>query len=359
MTARIVQHCFGADGSGGPIVAFERLLKNSRLTYGQIRQICAARGFSIPLLRQFIFELKSYNPNLVHIRGLGNEGFHAVLAARLAGVPNILVSIHGTQRDLTKPSSRLRRFIIVYVLEFLTLLLATHIATVCEFTARRNFLKPYRPKFVGVVPNGVDIPDVVNNRSRDLRAHWGIPKDWMVGVCVSRITAEKGYLILAHALAKLDKHVEDFALLIVGGGDEGGAIRSHFSELTNIKVFFVGHQRNVYDFLIMSNFFILPSLHENLSNALIEAMSYGLPVIATDVGGNTEVVGRGGGVLVPAGDDEALTGSIKNFLNDPCLLEQLGEDARENVRHHYTVGKMVAGWEHIYADILSDNDGAI
>lgn len=359
MTVRIVQHCFGADGSGGPIVAFERLLKKSKLQYGQIRQVSATGGFSIPLLRQFISELRSYGPELVHVRGLGNEGFHAALAARLAGVPNILVSIHGTQRDLTKPGNRLRQFIVVYVLEPLTLLMATHIATVCEFAARRPFLKHYQHKLVGVVPNGVDVPDVVVARSGDHRAHWGIPEDWTVGVCVSRITAEKGYLVLAHALARLDEHAHNFAVFIVGGGDERGEIRSHFKGLKNIKVLFVGHQNNVREFLTNSGFFIFPSLHENLSNALIEAMSYGLPVIATDVGGNTEVVGRGGGVLVPVGDSEALAGAIKRFLDDPGLLGQLGEEARENVFRHYSIQQMVTGWERIYARILGGDDDPV
>jgi glycosyltransferase involved in cell wall biosynthesis len=265
----IMQHSFGKPGSGGPIMAFERLLENSDFSYGRLLQAEPAGGVNINLIRRFILEIRKYRPELIHVRGLGNEGFHAVLAARLAGVPNILVSVHGTHRDLkTARQSRFRQWIVVNVLERLTLVLATHIATVCEYAFARSFLASYRSKLVGTVPNGVEIPKKVATKSYTLRLQLGIPVSYSVGVCVSRITMEKGYLVLAEALKRLDAKTKKFAILVIGGGDEGGRIKSHFSGLNSIKVVFLGHQKEVEKYLAISDFFVFPSLHENLSNAL-------------------------------------------------------------------------------------------
>lgn len=352
---RIMQHCFGKAGTGGPVVALDRLISHSSMSYGQIRQQEPAGGINLSLIRRFIAEIRAYQPELIHVRGLGNEGFHAVVAARLAGVPNILLSIHGTHRDLEQPGNRFRHWIVVNVLERLSLMLATHLATVCEFAARRPFLAHYQHKLVGVVSNGVQVPDVLPACEDGFRARWGIPDGWLIGLCVSRITEEKGYVVLAEALARLDGVVKNLAVVIVGGGDEDGRIKARFEGLSTIKVVFVGHQASVEGFWAASDFFVFPSLHENLSNALLEAMAYRLPVIATNVGGNTEVIAKGGGVLVPAGDSEALAGAINRFLSDQGGLAQLGAEAQENVRRHYSVQQMVAGWEGVYARILGDN----
>jgi glycosyltransferase involved in cell wall biosynthesis len=353
MSIDIVQHSFGRPGTGGPVVAFERLLANSTKEFGVIRQLEPASGINLGLIRRFTLELKAYRPSLVHVRGLGNEGFHAALAAKLANVPNILVSIHGTYQDLKFPSNQWKTKIVKSLLEPATLGLATHIATVCEFAAERSFLASFRHKFVGVVPNGVEPPPATNTREA-VRTLLNIPHYLPLAVCVSRITAEKGYAILAEALHVLDQKGLQFALAVVGGGDESGAIQAMFKGLKNIVVAFLGHQPNVGQFLAASDFFVFPSLHENLSNALLEALSFGLPAIATDVGGNTEVIRRGGGVLVRPSDPLELAAAIEKLIVDSILRTELSRQARENVAQNYTVQKMVSGWHGVYEKILGD-----
>ncbi|WP_062362002.1 glycosyltransferase family 4 protein [Variovorax paradoxus] len=351
MKAEIVQHSFGLPGSGGPVVALERLLANSTTEFGVIRQLEPARGINLGLIKRFIAELKAYQPSLVHVRGLGNEGFHAALAARLAKVPNILVSVHGTYQDLKFSPNQWKTEIVRSLLEPATLRFATHIATVCEFAAERAFLLPFRSKLVGVVPNGVESPSIMNCREA-VRERLKVPQDLLLAVCVSRITVEKGYATLAEGLHLLDKGGSRFAIVIVGGGDESGAIRAMFKGLQNIAVTFLGHQSNVSQFLEASDLFIFPSLHENLSNALIEALSFGLPVVATDVGGNSEVVQKGGGLLVPPSDPSKLAAAIEQLITDFVLRTELSRRGRENVARNYTVQKMVSGWHDVYKKIL-------
>lgn len=355
MSVSIVQHCFGKAGSGGPVVACERLVAASSRDYGQIRQTEPAGGVSLRLLCRFLREIKSYEPVLVHVRGLGSEGFHGVVAARLARVPNVLVSLHGTQRDLIFPRSKAKVWFVVHVLEALTLRLATHVATVCDYAARRPFLARYSDKFVGVVPNGVKVttPLALNPRLKsEARQRLGISDAERVVVAVSRLTEEKGYPLLAAALRELDGREFAMRVLVVGGGDRDGRIQQKFLGLKNIRVTFVGHQATVGEFLTAADCFVLPSLHENLSNALLEAMARGVPAVATAVGGNIEVVSKGGGFLVPANDSRAMAQALESLLANEDERRRAGQAAFENVRDHYSIEGMVSGWEHVYDMIL-------
>jgi len=351
MTIEVVQHSFGRPGSGGPIVALERLLANSKREFAVISQVEPANGINFSLIRRFRKELIAHRPSLLHVRGLGNEGFHAVVAARLAKVPKILVSIHGTHRDLKSPQNFWKNWIVRAILEPATLKLATHIATVCEFAAERDFLLPFRSKFVGVVPNGVEVFPLYDTRA-EVKKELGIPFDELLCVCVSRLTLEKGYGVLADALRLQDEKCLRFSIVIVGGGDDSGSIRALFKGLRNIRVIFVGHQSNVVRFLAASDLFVFPSLHENLSNALIEALSFGLPVIATAVGGNVEVINNGGGVLVNPSEPLELADAINSLLEDSVLRKEFSHQARCNVVENYSLKKMVSRWNEIYDGLL-------
>lgn len=329
-----------------------RFTEHSTCTYPVVWQSAPAGGISLGLLWSFVRQLRRHRPQLVHVRGLGNEGFHAALAARLASVPHVLVSVHGTQRDLVGGKAGLRRWIVTRLLEPATLRLASAVTTVCHSAAERSFLDPYRAKLVAPVPNGVVLPALPDGRGAAVRERLGISADRPVAVAVSRLTVEKGYGDLAAALRRLDRQDRAFDLVVVGGGDYDGAIKALFAGLEHVRVHFVGQQADVGPYLAAADLFVFPSWHENLSNALLEAMSYGLPVVATDVGGNREVLLRGGGGLIPPHDPEELASALDGLLGAPERREALGRAARENVERHYSVGMMVAAWEATYRRIL-------
>jgi len=350
----VVQHSFGEPNSGGPIVALGRVL-DSRLAdkyeFVRMHQPPTARPVDLPLLRQWVSLLRHTRPDLVHVRGLGNEGFRAALAARLAGCPRILVTIHGTVRDLTAPAS-LRRQTLIRVVEPATLRMVTHIATVCESAARRDFLQPYRSKIVGVIPNGVAIPRAPGADRPRVRAELGLSATDTVAVVVGRLTVEKGHLILADALRHLQGREPALTLLLVGDGPDREAIAAAYDAVPGLVARFLGRRTDVAAILDASDLFLFPTLHENLSNALLEGMAAGLPVVATAVGGNVEVLERGGGLLVPASDPTALAKAIGHLLGDAGLRERCGREAREVVETHYTIDHMVAALDRLYETIL-------
>jgi len=358
----IVEHSFGEHGSGGPVTALERLLA-SRLaddyTFVRMHQARAAGGINLPLLREWVAILRAARPDIVHVRGLGNEGFHGALAARLAGCPNILVSIHGTVRDLTQANHPIRRGVLVRLLEPATLRLATDIVVVCKAMEQRPFLDPVRHKVREIIYNGVEIPALTLRGSPNaLRTELGLAPDQVALVTVGRLSVEKGHLDLSRALALCDEAVlAKVVLVLVGDGPDRDAILEAYSQVPHLKVRALGRRHDVVAVLQASDVFVFPTLHENLSNALLEAMSVGMPVVATAVGGNVEVLSGGGGLLVAPGDHAALAAAIRELTLNASRRAELGLEAREVVRSAFSLDHMIAAWDRCYQAVLSRNLG--
>ena len=226
-------------GSGGPITALGRILESrlsQRYTFVRLHQTDAIGAIDYRRITDWARMLRSVKPDLVHVRGLGNEGFHAALAAQIARCPRILVSIHGTVRDLNAPGARGRRLVLTHVLEPLTLRMATHVATVCLYAAERGFVRRHRSKLVGVVPNGVPV-NPLNRRLREqVRSALGYRNDEVVGIVVGRLSLEKGHRVLARALQQNPRTVAGLRLLVVGDGPDREAIRRLYDDVPELQV---------------------------------------------------------------------------------------------------------------------------
>jgi glycosyltransferase involved in cell wall biosynthesis len=352
----VVQHSAGPPGAGGPVMTLERLLASplaDRYRFVRMHTERGNGGVNVPLLREWVSLLRQVRPDLVHVRGLQNEGFHGVLAARLAGCPRIMVTIHGTVRDL-RGRSTWQRAVLERGLEPATLRLATHVATVSEAAARRPFLRPYQHKFLGVVPNGVPVPEQPRQGREEVRAELAVPVDATVMITVSRLTWDKGFRTLAGALAQITPRRRRPVLLVVGDGPDRPGIEADLRAVSGVDIRFVGRRLDVDRLLGAADLFLFPTLHENLSVALLEAMAHGLPVVASAVGGNVEVLSRGGGVLIPPEEATAWTKHIDQFLDDPAAGHDLGEEGRRVVARHYTVCNLVTTLDAMYQRVLSE-----
>ena len=297
--------------------------------------------------------MRLFDPELAHIRGLGNEGFHGVLAARLAGIPRILVSVHGSVGDLINGPRTLRRRIVALVLEPLTLLLATHVVTVCEDALLKPILRPVRRKVLGVVPNGVDLTTSSPIERLLTRQALAIGAEDLVLIIVARLSLDKGHIDLLSALDALPRNWEvQKHLLVVGDGPDSDLIAQKARSVGGTQIHMLGRRHDVSRLLHASDIAVLPSLHENMSNALLEAMAAGVAVVASSVGGNTEVITKGGGILVPPSNPSALAAAIEMLLGNASQRSVLGQEARGVIEAGYTTQHMKSRLAEVYTQIL-------
>lgn len=318
---KVVQQVLDPSGSGGVSAEYRALQRSQLLTgYRFIPMILMNphNGVNFRDIRFYYRFLKQNPGDIVHIRGAAPDGLNAVIAAKLAGRGKILVSVHGMYSDLVYISP-LKRWISYHIIENLIYGMADGISCVCMAAHERRRFDKYRKKMLPHVYNRM--PDYSGfdkaQLRQQMRRELGLDDSLTVGVYVGRVTREKGLAYLAKALESLPAHCR---VLVVGDGD----YLQEMKAACGSQVIFLGEQKDVYRYLFAGDFFIQPSLHENHSIALLEAAAAGLPMIATCVGGNAEIVRDGeNGVLVPPGDAEKLRDAICAFCNDSQLIQQL------------------------------------
>lgn len=172
-------------------------------------------------------------------------------------------------------------------------------------------------------------------------------------ISVARLSPEKDFATLLRATARVVNVVPEFRLQIAGDGKERPALERLAHELNlSEHVQFLGERRDIPDLLAQAGFFVSSSLTEGVSLTLLEAMAVGLPVLATSVGGNLEVVEDGvTGRLVPAGDPVVLAEGIVQMCKDSAAWPRMGRYGRRRVEQHFEVRRMLRDYESLYAEL--------
>lgn len=174
---------------------------------------------------------------------------------------------------------------------------------------------------VGIILNGIDTTDFKPGHSED----GGEIKI----LCVSRLIERKGIRFLIEAVARLKS--EKIELILVGEGDQEAELKQLVREksLDKSVIFkgYVSHEK-ISEIYRSSDIFALPSLNEGMSNALLEAMASGLPVIVTDTGGTSELV-DGNGFIVDKSNPEDIVRVLESVIAKPELLKKMGQRSRE------------------------------
>lgn len=356
---KVLQQVLEPSGSGGVSAEYRALQQSSlceQIEFEPMILMQCHNGVNLHDIRFYYRRIRESKPDIVHIRGAAPDGLNAVIAAKLARRGKILVTVHGMYSDLVFINP-LKRWISRNIIEKLIFGLADGISCVCRAANDRSIFDKYRRKMLPFVYNRM--PDYSIHDREDfhtqVREELKLPADALVGIYVGRVTKEKGLTYLAEALHKLDEVWPDnFYLLVVGDGNYLAAFQSNCARLTNRdRMVFLGNRSDVYRYLFAGDFFIQPSLHENHSISLLEAAAAGLPMIATDVGGNGEIVSDGeNGVLIEPRSAEALESAIQRMLTDTAFRENLSQNSRSLSYPQYTNEAVDRQLEVVYQKIL-------
>ena len=298
---------------------------------------------------------KELDPAIVHTRNLA--ALEAVIPAWAAGVP---VRIHGEHGwDMQDPAGKRRRYRYVRRL---------YRPFVDQYVALSRHLEEYLERQVGIAPvriaqiyNGVDTDRFHPSRGERPAipgCPFGESDQWLVGT-VGRMEAIKDPLTLARAFVRTQQLEPAVArrmrLIFVGDG----ALRSEARQLLEKagvadRAWFAGERADVPEIMRGLDCFVLPSLAEGVSNTILEAMASGLPLVATRVGGNSELIESGmTGTLVPPANSEVLAQAMFGYCQDRSTARRHAKAAQRVVVDRYSLTRMVSDYVNVYEHALA------
>ncbi len=296
---------------------------------------------ALPLLRR-------WRPHIIHAHELLSPTTTALMAKQLWRVPIVVKVLRGgIDGDLAKLrrnklSARRINPIRDQVDAFVTISreIDAELEAIGVPAARRHF-----------IPNGVDLgrfAPATSDERRAIRTRLDLPNVPMA-IFTGRFAIEKRLDHLIAIWADVRAFHPNALVLLVGAGPAEATLKS----MAGAGIRFVGATSDVPSYLRAADLFVLPSATEGLSNALLEAMATGLPVIATAVGGATDVINHGeNGLLIRADDQPALRDSILTILGDDPLREHLGRCARERVMRDYALPQTAQKLRALYDQLL-------
>jgi glycosyltransferase involved in cell wall biosynthesis len=270
--------------------------------------------------------LRAWRPDVVHAHGL-RAGALAALATVLIRPtvydtrPALVVTVHNA------PPGRGMTGAIYRVLERIVARGADSVLCVSADLERR--MRAAGARRVGravVPPAGLPGEDVSAETRSALRGGLGAGPGQAVVLGAGRLAPQKGFGLLLDAAATWGDLRPGPLLVIAGDGPLDGALRSRAASL-DLAVRFTGYRSDVPALLAAADVFVLPSTWEGQSLVLQEALRAGVPIVATRVGGNAELTGEDGALLVPPGDPQQLAAAVRSVLADPALAARLRQAA--------------------------------
>jgi glycosyltransferase involved in cell wall biosynthesis len=303
--------------------------------------------------------LRRHRIDVVHSYNFYANCF-AVPAARLAGVPVIVAAIRDTGAFL--PTSHRAAHRLICRLAHVVL---------ANATAVRDWLigEGYRPEAVQVIRNGIDLTRFAARSRVDtgVREEFGIPKDAPLVAMLARVNRLKGVEYFIEAAAAVSSSFPEARFLVIGDAllmTDGvvGPNTDYRRELNDRirrlglegRVIFTGFRLDIPELLREVTVAVHPSLSEALSNAVLEFMAAGVPVVATRVGGTPEIIEDGvTGLLVPPRDSSAIAHAICRILSDRGLAVRVGDAGRRRIVEHFSLAQMIRETERLYDDRLA------
>jgi glycosyltransferase involved in cell wall biosynthesis len=298
--------------------------------------------------------IRANGVQIVHTYGFYSNVF-GIPAAKLGGAPYVIASIRDTL-EFPPVQSGVHKLVCRF---------ADAIFVNADVIRRRLVAEGYNGAKITVFKNGVDLSRFARkDESGKLRQEFGLYPTAPVIVVLSRLSKVKGIDYFLEAAATVAKRFEEARFLIVGDFKDDPAYKATLKRQAvrlglGRRVIFTGFRLDVQEILSEAIMSVLPChAGEGLSNAILEAMAAGLPVVATTVGGNPELVADGKtGLLVPPRDPGALANAMSLLLADPRKAQAFGAAGKQRVLTEFLLERMVRETENFYLRAVNRDIG--
>jgi glycosyltransferase involved in cell wall biosynthesis len=300
--------------------------------------------YDLRVLPRLVRLLHSRRVDAVVTVGAGDKMFWGRLAARRAGVPVVISALHST--GWPDRIGRLNRWLTPCTDAF-----------VAVAPAHGQFLvshENFPSERVAVIPNGVDTARFAPVPDADaVRRELGIQPTAPVVTMVAALRPEKNHELMLEVARRVLRELPATRFLVVGDGPRRHALERLSAELgVSAAVSFLGSRDDVPRILSAADVFALTSHNEANPVSILEAMSVGRPIVATNVGSIHEVVDDGAtGLLTPPGDAAQFAECLVELLCDPLRAQRMGDRAREQVLANWSLENMVRGYEQLIESI--------
>lgn len=339
--------------NGGPKTVLNGIVRSylgSKYDFVRISQTGGC-GFNPIKAINFIWHYKKLidaeKADVFYVCGLQYTGLLMTLAGKLSNVKKVVLSVHGSDWD--NPDRSFRKWILMHVVEPLEVKLADAVFTVCDAAQHTiGALKSARKGCnQGVVYNTFPNIDFKKVESGKLRKELGIADDKIVVTSVGRVVKAKGHEYAIKAIKQFTD--PDYVFVIVGDGPYTEVYKKELEkEIESKRVFVLGSRSDVKEILRDADIFLFTTLNENHSLALMEAVNMHCAAIATDVGGNPEIIqNHESGVLIPSRDSKSIIMALQKLKNKK-YREQLTHNAYLYCQEKFSIENTYGKLERIF-----------
>lgn len=297
-------------------------------------------------IKKVFLHCKEHHYDIIHSHGYATM-LAAYVGGSLAKCTNIINGEHGTLYHSSKKDILIQRFL------FNRMKFNLSVSQVLKETIC-GIYSVSESKFKTII-NGVDtIKFNSQDILLDLKNELQLSSEQMIIGSIGRLVEVKNYPSLIKAMSIVIKEIPNTRLLIAGEGPERKTLESLISKLKlNDNVVLLGRRDDVSDLMKLYDIFVLPSYSEGLSNTLLESMASGTPVVASNVGGNSEIVAEGlSGYLYPSDDSQALAEILIELIKDQAKRNKLGLNARRHIEDNFSIASMVNNYESAYKTLM-------
>ncbi|MES2623211.1 MAG: glycosyltransferase [Patescibacteria group bacterium] len=296
--------------------------------------------------------LKTEKPDIIHLNSSKISGIGA-LAGKLTGVKNIIFTVHGWAFNENRSFISKAVIKIVYLV---MLWLSHNIIVVSNTTASQIKNWPFNKKKLTVIYNGIKTPNFLDrNIARKLlgeRVNTNVTEDTILVGGIGEYHHIKGQTYGIQAMEKIaaDRPTLAIKYIIIGNGDIEQQLRDEInSRGLQDRVFLTGYLQDGATYIKGLDYYLFPSLSEGLAYAAIEAGFAELPIIASNVGGLTEVIANEKeGILIPSQSPDAIVEALYRYIDNPKLADTFAHALHEKMLKDFTLDIMVSKTKAIY-----------